>query len=132
LPARLLLKDGGIDLNLAVETGSRWKLARVVDINDYGQIVGTASNASGGLLLNPKPKVLETSASGGELRMRVHERPGTTLKVQSSTNFTSWSTILTNSGGPALREFGIPMGEGAGRFFRVTNDEEYGNEVVGN
>ena len=123
---------GGTDLTAAVEAESLYALKSVVDINDHGQIVGTASNASGGLLLNPKPKVLETKIDGAALKMRVHERPGTTLKVQSSADFKSWSMVLTNEGGGAIHEVSIPMQEGVGRFFRVINDEEYGNQVVGN
>jgi probable HAF family extracellular repeat protein len=135
-PSPFLWSEGQrVDLNSLMDTNSNWILTKAVGINDHGQIIADAKSGSvyTSLLLNPRPRVLETTLTGGEVNLRVHERPSTTLKVQSSTNFTSWTTVSTNIGGAAIRELKVPVGESGGfQFYRVINDEQYGNEVVGN
>jgi hypothetical protein len=112
------------DLNSLVEANG-WVLWDAVGINDHGQIVGTATvdGMRSGYLLNPRPKVLNVEAKDGGIRLSVHDRPGTSLKVQSSSDLATWVTVVTNTADVGIREVSLPT-EGDGfRFFRVMDDE---------
>lgn len=128
-----LWSEGGeADLSEAVKSQSIYVLDEVIDINDHGQIAGYSTGGTG-LLLNPRPKVLETRVEDGELKMLVHERPGTTLKVASTIDFKQWTWVSTNSGGPAIRTVRASIADGGDfKFYQVINDTVYGNQVVGN
>ena len=62
----------------------------------------------------------------------LHDRPGTSLKVQSSTDLGSWTTLTTNTANAAIREVSIPNEGGDIRFFRVMDDEVIEEQVIGN
>ena len=91
------------NLNHLVNTNGGIVLEKAMGINDHGQIVvngkvGAGESAvSEGFLLIPRPKILTTGLRGEVIHLQVLDRPGTTLVVEASRNFESWTPVSTNA-----------------------------------